>query len=314
MASQVVSTCGSKTFWPSDAWRLSLKEELHEVPADSSVPQGSPWPHPFSVPLYINDLPKAVKSQVHLFADDRLLYRRIDSQQDYQILQSDLTELEWWADTWGMHFNTNFFCYNLYSQYPQVLRLPLLEQPHITTSWLQSIPGSYTNPWPEMDDSQSHQHHKESQLHPKLQENSLHLPCLLFFRRQCCSLGSIPTKWHWQARKHPEMCSSLHQPQLQRLHPWMCHHHAETPRTAVASSTTSTKTALLDHSGCVTNMLRDVVLQSLQNRRKQQWQTLFFKTVTTTDPPPQDSQKADPQLSIQMRFWQVYKFQKTGQT
>ena len=43
---------------------------------------------------HINDLPKAVKSEVHLFADDCLLYRRTDSQQDYQIRQSDLNELE----------------------------------------------------------------------------------------------------------------------------------------------------------------------------------------------------------------------------
>ena len=26
------------------------------------------------------------------------------------------------------------------------------------------------------------------------------------------------------------MCSSLHQPKLQRLHPWMCHQHAEKPQ------------------------------------------------------------------------------------
>ena len=55
----------------------------------------------------------------------------------------------------------------LYSQYPQVLTLLLFEQPHITTSWLQSLPGSYTNSRPEMDDSHQ-QHHKEGQLHPRL--------------------------------------------------------------------------------------------------------------------------------------------------
>ena len=60
----------------------------------------------------INDLPKAVKSQVRLFADHCLLYRIADSQQDHQILRSDLNKLERWADIWGMHFNTKK-CYIL---------------------------------------------------------------------------------------------------------------------------------------------------------------------------------------------------------
>ena len=63
--------------------------------------------------IIINDLPKAVKSQVRLFADDRLLYRRTDSQQDHQILQSDLNELERWADTWGMHLKTIYFIFSV---------------------------------------------------------------------------------------------------------------------------------------------------------------------------------------------------------
>ena len=112
-----------------------------------------------------------------------------------------------------------------------------------------------------MDDSHQ-QHHKESQLHPRLlvqkplalptllQENSLHLPCPFCLRILRCSLGPLPAKWHWQTRKHPETWSSLHQPKLQRLLPWMCHQHAERPRTAVASK-----------------------------RRKQQQLTLFFKRV-----------------------------------
>ena len=85
-------------------------KESHEVPAYSGIPQGTVLgPILFLCHIIINDLPKAVKSQVCLFADDCLLNRRINLQQDHQILQSDLNELEWWADTWGMHFNTNIF-------------------------------------------------------------------------------------------------------------------------------------------------------------------------------------------------------------
>ena len=44
---------------------------------------------------------------------------------------------------------------------------PLSEQPHPMYNRLTavptSVPGSYTNPWPEVDE-----HHKEGQLHPML--------------------------------------------------------------------------------------------------------------------------------------------------
>ena len=61
------------------------------------------------------------------------------------------------------------------------------------------------------------------------QQYSLHLPCPLCFRILRYSLGPLPAKWHWQSRKHPEMCSSPRQPKLQRPHHWMCHQHAERP-------------------------------------------------------------------------------------
>ena len=54
---------------------------------------------------HIKDLPQAVQSQVHLFADDCLIYRPIKSQADHITQQNDLLELEKWADKWGMRFN-----------------------------------------------------------------------------------------------------------------------------------------------------------------------------------------------------------------
>ena len=62
---------------------------------------------------------------------------------------------------------------------------------------------------------------------------------------------NLPANWHWQTRKHPETSSSLHRPELPRDR----------------------------FPGCVINMLRDLGLQSLQNRRKQQRLTIFFKIV-----------------------------------
>ena len=56
---------------------------------------------------YINDLPLAASSSVRLFADDCLLYRRINTTQDTNILQSDLNNLQKWEARCQMMFNTD---------------------------------------------------------------------------------------------------------------------------------------------------------------------------------------------------------------
>ena len=48
---------------------------------------------------YINDLPQQVRSQVHLFTEDCLLYRPIKSKEDHVILKQNLNNLE----KWGKH-------------------------------------------------------------------------------------------------------------------------------------------------------------------------------------------------------------------
>ena len=58
--------------------------ESRKVPVDSGVSQGTVL-GPILFLCHINDLPRAVKSQVRLFADDCLLYHQINSQQDHQI-------------------------------------------------------------------------------------------------------------------------------------------------------------------------------------------------------------------------------------
>jgi len=76
----------------------------NSVTVDSGVPQGTVL-GPLLFLCHINDLPDCVKSQVRLFADDCLLYRTIKNQNDHAILQNDLRELELWATQWGMSFN-----------------------------------------------------------------------------------------------------------------------------------------------------------------------------------------------------------------
>ena len=72
----------------------------------SGVPQGTVL-GPLLFLCHINDLPFHVKSQIRLFADDCLLYRKIKTEKDQQIIQDDLTALEEWATTWGMKFNAS---------------------------------------------------------------------------------------------------------------------------------------------------------------------------------------------------------------
>ena len=70
----------------------------------SGVPQGTVLA-PLLFLVYINDLPKNIVSSVKLYADDVLIYRTINSEQDHMILQQDLNMLQEWADTWLMTFN-----------------------------------------------------------------------------------------------------------------------------------------------------------------------------------------------------------------
>ena len=60
-----------------------------------------------SIIRLINDLPSRVNDTTwcHLFADDCLLYRVVESIDDQVQLQGDLKALEAWASDWGMQFN-----------------------------------------------------------------------------------------------------------------------------------------------------------------------------------------------------------------
>ena len=56
----------------------------------SRVPQGT-----VLAPLiFINDLPENIASSIKLYADDVLIYRTIESEQDHTILQQDLNKLQ----------------------------------------------------------------------------------------------------------------------------------------------------------------------------------------------------------------------------
>ena len=70
-----------------------------EIPIDTGVPQGTVLGHLLFLLYRLNHLP--VKSHVRLFADDCLLYRKIQIFNYHILLQNDLTQLGKWANTWG---------------------------------------------------------------------------------------------------------------------------------------------------------------------------------------------------------------------
>lgn len=75
-----------------------------EISVTSGVPQGSVL-GPLLFLIYINDLPDCVSSSVHLYADDCVLYREIRTDDDRNILQTDLNNIRNWCDKWLMKLN-----------------------------------------------------------------------------------------------------------------------------------------------------------------------------------------------------------------
>ena len=76
------------------------------VPVLSCVPQGSVL-GPILFPIFINDLPNNIRSSVHLFVDNCVLYMNIYmySIRDCLTLQEDLTSLGQWEVDWQMKFD-----------------------------------------------------------------------------------------------------------------------------------------------------------------------------------------------------------------
>ena len=70
----------------------------------SGVPQGTVL-GPLIFILYINDLPEGISSQVHLLADDCILYWEISTLNDCQDLQKDINTLCKWESKWQIKFN-----------------------------------------------------------------------------------------------------------------------------------------------------------------------------------------------------------------
>ena len=70
----------------------------------SGIPQGSVL-GPLLFVIFINDFPSQVKSDIFLFADDTKIFRTINSIDDKDTLQNDITTMVQWADKWQLEFH-----------------------------------------------------------------------------------------------------------------------------------------------------------------------------------------------------------------
>ena len=71
------------------------------VKVTSGVPQGSLLGHIIFL-IYINDLPNSLSSKNRFFADDAIVYIKINSHQNCSELQNDLNKLMAWKIMWLM--------------------------------------------------------------------------------------------------------------------------------------------------------------------------------------------------------------------
>ena len=73
-------------------------------PVTSGVPEGSILA-PLIFSMFINDLPKHIRSNCLMYADDVKIFRKIESPSDGKRLQDDLDRLKSWSIRWGLKLN-----------------------------------------------------------------------------------------------------------------------------------------------------------------------------------------------------------------
>jgi hypothetical protein len=86
-----------KNFLSGRSQRVRIDGHLSEVRVNPGVPQGSML-GPLMFLAYVNDIWRKIESNVRLFTDDCIIYRRIYDSKDVDKLQTDLKLGEWALD------------------------------------------------------------------------------------------------------------------------------------------------------------------------------------------------------------------------
>ena len=233
-------------------------EHSKSVYVESGVPQGTVL-GPLMFLCHINDLPDRVSSQVRLFADDCLLYRQIKNNEDHLLLQKDLCELEKWASEWGMKFNAKK-CYIMSirnsSSFFYQLDNTILQQ--VDSCPYLGVTISSDMSWSTHITKVSK---KANSTLGFLRRNLKHCPM------ECRRLAFISL-----VRSTLEYASVVWDPHLQKD----INKIEKTQRQAARFITKDYKSRT---EGCVTNMLQDLGLPTLQHRRKLNRLVMLFKIV-----------------------------------
>jgi hypothetical protein len=246
-----------QTFLTKRTMRVVLEGETsEEADVESGVPQGTVL-GPLLFLCHINDLPSSVSSSVRLFADDCLLYKEIHSFQDHLSLQEDLSKLEVWAQKWGMRFNAKK-CYILPTKQTSTFFYKLNGEAlaHVEQNPYLGVQLSSDLKW------------------------GIHIAnmckkagsTLGFLRR---NLGSCPKDCRRIAyisllRSKLEYGASIWDPYLKQ-------DIDRIERVQRQAARFITKDYRSRETGCVTQMLKDLRLEPLQDRRRHQRLVTFYK-------------------------------------
>ena len=80
-----------------------MDKKVHLLQFHLACPREVCWVHFYF--CYINDITCGVSSSIKLYADDILIYRIINTEDDCKMLQRDLNLLQSWAHKWNMSLN-----------------------------------------------------------------------------------------------------------------------------------------------------------------------------------------------------------------
>ena len=90
-------------------WMIKRQQRLvldNNVSDFLGIPQGTIL-GPLMFLLYIKDIDQNINSTIRLFADDCIMYRIVDTNEEAYNLQHDLDKIMDWCKTWQMQLNTN---------------------------------------------------------------------------------------------------------------------------------------------------------------------------------------------------------------
>ena len=217
-------------------------------------------PFVFKFLIFINDLPQCVASSTRLFADDAILYRKIESQTDQIQLQEDLDSVAAWEKKWGMEFHP---------QKCNVLRVSRAKSPLTFQYHLKGI--------------QLSEEHSTKYLGVDLQDNLLwnqHIHqitkkannMLGFLKRNLYKASSKTktTAYNTLVRSKLEYCSTVWSPYRQGQI-----HKVEMVQRRAARFVTQR----YRNTSSVSDMLQELGWDSLEERRKQAQLTMLYKII-----------------------------------